>query len=299
MNKEKELEIPNNKSNDMLQPHMQNQVVPSDPTYNFTTKDQDVQGSDCYQGLLHSCGNCCGWLRTFFPCVCCCVEYPYQVVDQSFIGIKERYGKFVKNLTPGLHYVNPCTESIIRMDMKTEVLDLEPQSVNTRDNISLIIDPAVAYRIINPNVARFKIQDIKSTIKSLAYNALRNIVGQRILQEILEKRSEIGYSIQEEVKESCNAYGFKIDEVFIKDLILPKELQETLSSSAKEKRLAESKIISAQSDVQAAKMMKEVSDLLANKSAMQIRYFEVLQNICDGQNPKVIFLPLEIDMDKN
>jgi len=103
-------------------------------------------------------GDCCGFLRTWLPCICCCfVEYPYKVVDQSFEGMFERFGRYVKTVKPGLQYVNPCTDKLKLVDMKIKVMDLAQQTVMTKDNITIIIDASVYYRVTNSRYATYRV----------------------------------------------------------------------------------------------------------------------------------------------
>lgn len=107
-----------------------------------------------YQEFLYCCGNCCGNIRIIVPC-CCCVEYPYKQIDQSFIGISffysigiyERFGKYVKTMGSGLQYFNPFTDKIHEVDMKTNIINLHRQKALTKDNIEVDIDAAVYYHV--------------------------------------------------------------------------------------------------------------------------------------------------------
>jgi len=181
------------------------------------------------------------------------------------------------------------------MDMKTQFLDMSKQQVSTRDNISLIIDPAVSYRIINPNYAKFKVQNLEATIRTSTTNSLLRVIGKISFQELLEKRGSLADEIENELRPVMIGFGLKLEDIYIKDFILAGQLQSALCSSTREKKIAEAKVISAQSDVEVAKMIKESAELLNSSSSMQIRYFEVIQKISEGQNPKVIFLPLDLN----
>ena len=103
----------------------------------------------------------------------------------------------------GLHYVNPCTEAIHRIDMKTQFIDLENQVVVTKDNVSITINPGVAYRIIHANKAKYKISDVRKSITFLTFSALRDIGGQMTLQEILEKRKELSERMEQSLEAQC------------------------------------------------------------------------------------------------
>ena len=251
--------------------------------------DQNQDG--CYQNSMQTCGACCGFLRTWLPVPFCCVNYPYQEVEQSYEGLLQRFGKYVTTVKPGLQYMNPCTEEIVKIDMKTHIIDLAKQVILTKDNISITIDASVYFRIIDSKKATYRVKNIRDAVQFLTFSSLRNTCGQHILQDLLEKRLEVTSTIRKNVEEHVDEWGVKIDNIFIKDILLSNELQYSLSSAAKERRIAESKIISAKADVEAAKLMKEAADILDNKAAMQIRYLETLSHITKSNNSRLIFLP--------
>jgi regulator of protease activity HflC (stomatin/prohibitin superfamily) len=256
-------------------------------------KESDNTSYGCYQKTIQCCGDCCGFFRTWLPCICCCTEYPWQVVKQSQQALMQRFGKYVRTLDPGLHYVNPCTEKLWRVDLKIEIIDLVKQVILTRDNITIMIDASVYYRIINPRKATYRISNLGMAVSQLTFSTLRCVCGIHTLQEILEKRKEITHAIHQYIEEHVEEWGIVIENVFMKDIVLNKDLQDALSSAAKERRLAESKVISAKADVESAKMMREAAEALNSKSAMQIRYYETIQNMVSTNNAKTIFLPLE------
>lgn len=265
--------------------------VPLDqPQIDPTNSDPGAQ-SGCYQDTMQCCGTGCGFLRTWAPCVCCFVDYPYQEIEQSYEGLMERFGKYVKTVKPGLQYMNPCTEAILKIDMKTQIIDLSKQSILTKDNISITLDASVYYKIVDSKRAQYRVKNVQEAVQYLTFSTLRNTCGQHVLQDLLEKRLEVTASIQRNLEEHVEEWGVKIEQIFIKDILLSPEMQFSLSSAAKERRIAESKIISAKADVESAKLMKEAADILDNKAAMQIRYLETLQQITKSQNSRLIFLP--------
>ena len=137
------------------------------------------------------------------------------------------------------------------------------QSIITKDNVSINIDAAVYYRVINTRYAFYRIQNHNAAISEVTYAILKNTCGQFILQDLLEKRQEIADDMEKQVDQYVNEWGInviilntQIEEIFIKDIQLSRDLQDSLSSAAKERRLAESKIIAAKADVESAKLMR-------------------------------------------
>ncbi len=266
-----------------------NSVAPIRQEFQSLNLQQKEDG--CYQKTIQSMGECLGFFRTWFPCLCFCVEYPYQEIEQSYDGLLERFGKFVKVVNPGLQYMNPCTETLIKVNTKIQILHLANQSVLTKDNLSLVLDTSVYYRIVNSSKAIYQVANMKEAVSNLTFATLRNTCGQHVLQDLLEKKEEVAKHIQEYVDDHVQDWGVKVENIFIKDMNLAPDIQFVLSSAAKERRLAESKIISAKADVDAAKLMKQASDILDTDAAMQIRFLETVNHITKSPNVRVIFTP--------
>ncbi|KAL4446010.1 hypothetical protein ABPG74_011002 [Tetrahymena malaccensis] len=243
-------------------------------------------------------GDCCGCLRTWIPCVfCCCVEYPYMQVRQFSSGLITRFGKYVRQTKPGLIYVNPCTDKLIQVDMRLQVIDLDKQSILTKDNVVVTIDATVYFRVKDPKLAIFRIENYQLAIEQLTYSCLKNTCGQYVLQDLFDKREEISSDLRIEVDKYTDEWGIDVENILIKDIALSQDLQQSLSSAARERRLASSKLIQAQADVESAKLMKEASNELNSKAAMQIRYLETIKMISQ-QGARVIFLPKDDDQDR-
>jgi erythrocyte band 7 integral membrane protein len=129
------------------------------------------------------------------------MDYPYQKVHQSHEGLFERFGRYCKTVTPGLHYINPCTDTLVSINMKIDVMDLARQSVITKDNVMISIDASVYYRIMNSRFAYYRVQNYRTAVAEVTYAVLKNICGQFKLQELLEKRQEIADEIEKQVDE--------------------------------------------------------------------------------------------------
>lgn len=263
------------------------------PDFQPLVNQNASENQGCYQSTTHSCGECLGFFRTWAPCFCCCINYPYQEIEQSYDGLLERFGQFVKIVPPGLQYMNPCTESLVKVNTKIQILHLIGQTVLTKDNLTIFLDTTVYYRIIDARKAVYQVKDIKEAVSNLTFATLRNTCGQHVLQELLEKREAMTSHIQEYVDEHVHDWGVSIENIFIKDMNLAPDVQFVLSSAAKERRLAESKIISAKADVDSSKLMREASEILDSDAAMQIRFLETIHYITKSPNVRVIFTPDE------
>ena len=177
--------------------------------------------------------------------------------------------------------------------MKTNIINLNRQKALTRDNIEVDIDAAVYYNVKIPRKTYYSVADIHKSVQELTFATLRSICGHYVLQELLEKRDEVSLELGKFVARQVHEWGIEMTNILIKDIILNQELQDILSAVAKEKRLAESKILNATAEVESAKLMRQTADILSGKAAMQIRYLETIQGMASSGNVKVVFLAEE------
>ncbi|CAD8125477.1 unnamed protein product [Paramecium sonneborni] len=256
-------------------------------------EENENQKMTCYESTLNCCGSYFGTLRAWLPCCCCCCPYPYFLITQGYKGLLQKFGKYQKTLEPGLHEINPFTDRVIPISTKTFIIDLERQLVLTKDNITVNIDTIVYYRVVDVMKSAYRVKMIVEAVKEITYATLRTICGEHNLQEIIENRQKIADEIEAFVFDVVSEWGIYLEHIFIKDMLMNEELQNSLSNAPKAQRLAQSKIISAQSDVSAAKLMREAADMLDSRAAMQIRYFDTIQMIAKNHNPKILFLSMD------
>lgn len=161
----------------------------------------------------------------------------------------------------------------------------------TKDNVTVQLTSVIYYHIVAPHKAAFGITNVRQALVERTQTTLRHVVGARILQDVIERREEIASSIGEIIEDVATGWGVKVESMLVKDLIFSQDLQESLSMAAQSKRIGESKVIAAQAEVEAAKLMRQAADILSSAPAMQIRYLEAMQAMAKSANSKVIFLP--------
>lgn len=165
----------------------------------------------------------------------------------------------------------------------------------TKDNVYINIDSVLYWKVVDPYTAAFLVSDVRKALVEITMTTLRQLVGLQTFQEVIEHRESIAHEIESSVGSNARSWGVQVTSMLIKDITLSQELQENLSAAAKQKRLGESKVIAAQAEVEAAKLMREAADILNSQSAMQIRYLETLTAMSKHAGAKVIFMPLEHD----
>lgn len=249
-----------------------------------------AERSPCYESCIKCCGNCQGQCMAW---VCCGSGGGFQLIQESHLGIVLEFGRYVKTLPSGQHFVNPMSETLVQVDRREKVIDLKKQAVMTKDNVNITIDAVVYYHIEDPYKALFAVENVELAIAEIAKTTVRDVFGHVLLQEALETKEKMAAHIKEIIEKPTYNWGTTITRVLIQEIIFSKELQSNLSAAATAKRMAEGKIINAQADVDSAKLMREASDILNTPAAMQIRYLDALTSLAKANNTKIIFMPNE------
>jgi regulator of protease activity HflC (stomatin/prohibitin superfamily) len=211
-------------------------------------------------------------------------------------GVILRFGRFVDVRGPGLIILIPFIERIIKTDIRTITMDIKPQDVISKDNISLQVDAVVYFRVVSPEDAITKIEDYYFATSQLAQTTMRSIVGQFQMDEILEHRDKINIRIQEILDRATDPWGIKVSSVELKQIDLPSEMKRAMAREAEAERERRAKIISAEGEVQRAQKLADASTIIASSpGAMQLAYLQSLNEIAGDKTNTIIFpLPLDI-----
>lgn len=247
-----------------------------------------------YERTLSCLGRLFGCCGMTVCCGCCCV--PYKGVDQGSVGVVTKFGRFDRQIEPGLCYINPMTEKMEMVDTRLIVLDLERQHVTTSDNLSVSIDCVLGYKITDVQRAKFAVKNVQYALIQFTFTTLRHIVGNKTLQECLASRDHIAHEVRDLTKAYGATLGVDIETIGFRDMVIPTEIQNAISSAAIARRNAEAKIISAEADVQAAELMKKASDALNTESAMQIRVLQTLESMSKSQGAGTRTFVIPMDM---
>ncbi|KAG8141765.1 putative Erythrocyte band 7 integral membrane protein [Naja naja] len=181
----------------------------------------------------------------------------------------------------GLFFVLPCTDNIIKVDMRTISFDIPPQEILTKDSVTVNVDGVVYYRVQNATLAVANITNADSATRLLAQTTLRNVLGTKNLSQILSDREEIAHSMQATLDDATDDWGIKVERVEIKDVKLPIQLQRAMAAEAEATREARA---------------KEASIVITESpAALQLRYLQTLTTIAAEKNSTIVF-PLPIDM---
>lgn len=213
-------------------------------------------------------------------------------------GVVLRFGRLMAVRGPGLIILIPFIEKMIKVDTRTITMDIKPQDVISKDNISLQVDAVVYFRVVNPEDAITKVEDYYFATSQLAQTTLRSIVGQFQMDEILEQRDKINIRVQEILDKATDPWGVKVSSVELKQIDLPSEMKRAMAREAEAERERRAKIISADGEVQRAQKLSDASNILASSpSGMQLAYLQSLNEIAGDKTNTIIF-PIPLDLIK-
>jgi len=219
-----------------------------------------------------------------------------RIVKEYERGVIFRLGRLVGAKGPGLFFILPFVDSVVKVDLRTVTYDVPPQEVVTKDNVTVKVNAVVYYRVVDPNKAVTEVYDYKYATAQIAQTTLRSIIGQAELDEVLSERDKLNIKIQQIIDEATSSWGIKVTAVEIKDVELPEEMRRVMAMQAEAERERRSKIIRAEGEYQAAMKLKEAAEVLAKSGgALFLRYLQTLNEVAAEKNTTII-LPIPVEM---
>ena len=220
----------------------------------------------------------------------------FTVVNQYERGVVLRIGKYQKTFDPGIHFIIPIIQKIIKVDVRTSMCDIKPQEVITKDNITVTVDAVVYMRVLNPQKAVLEIADYRTATSNFAAAALRDVTGNFELDELLEKREEIANQLKTIVDDQTDKWGIDIESVRLQNIELPSDMKRAMAKQAEAERERRAAIITAEGEKSAAKAITEAAMMLGRvPGGMNIRTLQTLEKIsADPSQKTVIVLPTDL-----
>ncbi len=219
-----------------------------------------------------------------------------KAVWQYEQGVVFRFGKLRGERKPGLNFILPYIDRMIKIDMRVETLVVEPQEVITQDNVTVQVDAVVYYQPVNAVDAIIKVRDYDKATGQIALTTLRSVLGQSDLDELLANRDKINERLQKIIDEHTEPWGIQVSIVEVKDVLLPESLQRAMARQAEAEREKRAKIIHADGERQAAAALAEAGDQLAQSPAsIELRYLQTLVEMASERSNTTI-LPIPLDL---
>ena len=211
-------------------------------------------------------------------------------------GVVFRLGRYVGTRGPGLIILVPFIERMVRVSLRTVAMDVPPQDVITRDNVSVRVNAVLYFRVMEPERSIIDVEDFLFATSQLAQTTLRSVVGQADLDELLAERDKLNMKMQTILDEATDPWGIKVVTVEMKDVDLPMEMKRAMAKQAEAERERRAKVIHADGEAQAAKKLSEAAAIIeSHPGAMQLRYLQTLNDIAAENNSTTIF-PIPIDL---
>lgn len=210
-------------------------------------------------------------------------------VNQWETGLKFTLGRLTGKITPGINFVVPGVQQLVRIDMRVRNRDLPQQSVITADNVTAWIDAVIYFKVIDAEKATLNVQNYENAVRDRAKVVLRDVVGETTLDELLTHREEVAAKVRSSVEQFVAQWGLHVELIALQDIQLPPQMQETIAKKAIAERDRQYVVIKSQADLESAKNFAEAARILqSSPGAMELRRLEALQNL-GGSTSKVIF----------
>jgi regulator of protease activity HflC (stomatin/prohibitin superfamily) len=219
-----------------------------------------------------------------------------NIVNEYQRVVVFRLGRLVAARGPGLVLIIPLIERAVRMDLRVVTLDVPPQDVITRDNVSVKVNAVVYFRVLDPNKALVNVENFMFATSQLSQTTLRSVCGQAELDELLAERERINEKIQTILDADTDPWGIKVTKVEVKQIDLPQEMQRAIAKQAEAERERRAKVINAEGELQAAEKLAEAARIISREpAAITLRYLQTLREIAAEKNSTTLF-PVPIDL---
>jgi len=211
-------------------------------------------------------------------------------------GVIFRLGKLLSAKGPGLIFLIPIVDRMVRMDLRVVTIDVPRQEVMTRDNVPVSVDAVLYFRVIDPEAAVVKVENFLKATSLIAQTTLRSVLGQAELDELLAHREKINLTLQEIIDRQTDPWGIKVTAVEVKDVALPDTMKRAMAKQAEAERERRAKVVNAEGEFQAAEKMVQAAAMMSKEPiALQLRFLQTMREISSEHNTTT-FLPVPIDL---
>ena len=219
-----------------------------------------------------------------------------RILNEYERGVIFRLGRVIKAKGPGLIILIPVVDKMVKVSMRLVAMDVDPQDVITRDNVSVKVNAVIYYRVIEPIKAVIEVEEYNYAVSQLAQTTLRSVCGQAELDELLSAREKVNSQLQEILDMHTDPWGIKVTTVELKHIDLPQDMQRSMAKQAEAERERRAKVINADGEFQAANKLAEAAEIIRDHPmALQLRYLQTMREISAEQNTTTIFpFPLEL-----
>ncbi|RPH79108.1 MAG: slipin family protein [Nitrospiraceae bacterium] len=223
----------------------------------------------------------------------------FNVLREYERAVIFRWGRLSRGLIggngPGVVIIIPFIDKMVRVSLRTVTMDVPPQDVITKDNVSVKVNAVIYFRVVDQERAIIQVEDYLYATSMMAQTTLRSVLGQSQLDDLLSKREQINADLQRIIDQQTEPWGVKVNAVEVKNVDLPQEMQRAIARQAEAERERRAKVIHAEGEFEASRRLADAADVISrNSAALQLRYLQTLVEISSGKNSTTIF-PIPID----
>ncbi len=219
-----------------------------------------------------------------------------KILKEYERGVIFRLGRVIKTKGPGLIILIPIVDKMVKVSLRLVAMDVPPQDVITRDNVSVKVNAVIYFRVMDPTNATIEVENYLFATSQLAQTTLRSVCGQVELDELLAEREKINARLQEILDKHTDPWGIKVTTVEVKHIDLPQEMQRAMAKQAEAERERRAKVINAEGEYQAATRLTEAAGIITkHPEALQLRYLQTLREI-SSESSTTTFFPIPIDL---
>jgi len=240
--------------------------------------------------------NSAGWLIPIFALLVFVLPSMVRILREYERGVIFRLGKLLGSKGPGLVFLIPFVDRMVKVDIRVVTSDVPKQEMMTRDNVPVTVDAVVYFRVLDPEAAIVKVENYLKASSLIAQTTLRSVIGQAELDELLSQREKINQQLQEIIDRQTDPWGIKVTAVEVKDVVLPETMKRAMAGQAEAERERRARIIHADAEFQAAeKLVQAAAMISAQPIALQLRFLQTMKEI-SGENNTTTFLPLPMEL---
>ena len=237
-----------------------------------------------------------GWIIPLVILAVIILPQAIRILREYERGVIFRLGKLLGAKGPGLIFLIPVVDRMVRMDLRVVTISVERQEVMTRDNVPVTVDAVVYFRVVDPQAAVVKVVNFLQATSLIAQTTLRSVLGQAPLDDLLSQRESINQTLQDIIDKQTEPWGVKVTAVEVKDVVLPDTMKRAMAKQAEAERERRAKIVNAEGEFQAAEKMVQAAAMMSKEPiALQLRFLQTMREISSEHNTTTFF-PLPIDL---
>ncbi|HEY6191940.1 MAG TPA: slipin family protein [Bacteroidota bacterium] len=219
-----------------------------------------------------------------------------RVLREYERGVIFRLGRLIAAKGPGVIFLIPIVDRIVKVSLRTVVLDVPTQDVITRDNVSIKVNAVIYFRVVHPEKAIVEVENFLFATSQLSQTTLRSVLGQSEMDELLAQRDKINAKLQQIIDEHAEPWGIKVSNVEVKQIDLPIEMQRAMAKQAEAERERRAKVVHAEGEFQASQKLLEAANIISmNPVSLQLRFLQTLTEVAVDKNSTILF-PVPIDI---